>query len=225
LETELYTRASLIFATNENARRSFMQHYRIPAERVCVVGAGVDQVHEHPEKTYNEHTILFVRIDFERKGGPTLLKAFAEVRKRLPQARLLIAGPRPGAPQDGVNWLGHVADRDGVNQLFSESTVFAMAPVCEPFGLVLIEAMSHGLPVVCSTADAMAEIVQEGKTGYLVPPGDAAALTERLITLLESPSLCSELGRAGRMRVEQQFLWAQVVDRIETGLRTACANR
>lgn len=69
LETELYTRASLIFPTNENGRQSFIQHYGIPPERVPVVGAGVDQVHGHPEKTYDEQTILFVGIDFERKGG------------------------------------------------------------------------------------------------------------------------------------------------------------
>lgn len=225
LEAELYTRASLIFATNENARQSFIHHYRIPPERVRVVGAGVAQVHKHPGKTHDEQTVLFVGIDFERKGGPTLLKAFAGVKKRLPWARLVIVGPRPGAPQDGVIWLGHVSDRQRVNQLFAESTVFAMTSICDPFPGAIREAMSHGLPVVASQADAMAEMVQEGETGFLVPVGDSDALADRLTTLLSSPELCATMGGKGRERVGEQFLWHQVIDRIEDGLREVCRAR
>jgi glycosyltransferase involved in cell wall biosynthesis len=220
LETELYTGASLIFTTNENARQSFIQHYGIPPERVLVVGAGVDQVYEHPEKTYDEQAILFVGIDFERKGGPTLLKAFAEVRKRLAQARLLIAGPKPGPPQAGVSWLGHVSDRPRVDQLFSESTVFALPAICDPFPGAIREAMSQGLPVIASQVDAMAEMVEEGVTGFLVPPGNAEALADRMVRLLSSPELCAKMGEAGRNRVRERFLWTQVVDRVEGGLRS-----
>lgn len=219
METELYTHASLIFTTNENARRSFIQHYGIPAERVRVVGAGVDQAHEHPEKSYDEQTILFVGIDFERKGGPALLKAFGKVRRQLPRARLLIAGPRPGPAQDGVDWLGHISDRQRVNQLFSMSTVFALPAICDPFPGAIREAMSHGLPVIASQVDAMAEMVEEGVTGYLVPPGRPDLLAEKLEKLLESPEICAEFGRAGRARVEHQFLWPQVVTRVEEGLK------
>jgi glycosyltransferase involved in cell wall biosynthesis len=212
----------MIFTTNENARQSFIQHYGMTAERVRVVGAGVDKVYEHPGKTYDECTILFVGIDFERKGGPTLLKAFAQVRKRVPLARLLIVGPRPGPPQEGVEWLGHIRDRKKIHQLFSESTLFAMPSICDPFGLVLVEAMSHGLPVVSSQSDAMQEIVKDNSTGYCVPAGDAEALADRISQLLMSPQLCAELGQAGRNRAQERFLWTQVVSRIETGLSQAC---
>lgn len=220
LETELYSRVSLIFTTNENTRQSFIQHYHIPPERVRVVGAGVDQVHEHPGKNYDEQTVLFVGIDFERKGGPTLLEAFAEVRKRLPRARLMIAGPRPGPPQDGVTWLGHISERQRVNQLFAESTVFALPAICDPFPGAIREAMSHGLPVIASQVDAMAEMVEEGVTGFLVPPRNAEALADRMGRLLLSPKLCAEMGEAGRNRARERFLWTQVVDRIEKGLRS-----
>ena len=188
-----------------------------------MVGAGVDQVHEHPGKTYDEHTILFVGIDFERKGGATLLKAFEQVRKRVPQAKLLIAGPKPGAAQEGVEWLGHVGNRDRVNELFSGATVFAMAPVCDPFPGAIREAMSHGLPVVASRADAIGEMVQDGETGFLVPVGDAVTLADRIVRLLLSPKLCNEMGEAGRNRVRERFLWSQVVDQTEAGLREASA--
>jgi glycosyltransferase involved in cell wall biosynthesis len=184
-----------------------------------VVGEGVDEVHEYPRKAYDEQIILFVGIDFERKGGPTLLRAFAEVTSRRPGTRLRVVGSPPGRAQQGVEWLGHIADRHQIHALFSQATVFAMPSLCEPFGLVLIEAMSHGLPVVGTTVDAMGEIVEEGKTGFLVPKGDVEALAQRLVQLLESPALCASMGEAGRLRVQERFLWAHVISRIEDGLR------
>ena len=224
LETELYQKCTMIFTASENTRSSFVQHYGIAPSRVQVVGEGVAGVFDHPGKQYDERTILFTGIDFERKGGPTLLKAFEQVKARIPEAKLVIAGPQQISSQEGVVWLGHVTERERINQLFAEATVFAMPSVCEPFGLVLIEAMSHGLPVVGSTADAMPEIVEEAQTGFLVPVGDAEALADRLARLLSSPNMCGDFGQAGRKRVEKQFLWSQVVARIEDGLRQVCGD-
>ena len=115
--------------------------------------------------------------------------------------------------------MGQVSDRSKLDQLFTESAVFAMPSFCEPFGLAIIEAMSHGLPVIGSTVDAMHEIIREGETGYLVEPGNAEELAGRLIELLSSSELCRVMGEAGRARVKTSFLWSQVVDRIEQDLR------
>ena len=73
--------------------------------------------------------------------------------------------------------------------------------------------------------DGMAEMVEEGVTGLLVPGGNIEALSDRMVELLNSPKRCAEMGEAGRARVREKFLWTQVVDRIEAGLRNACANR
>jgi glycosyltransferase involved in cell wall biosynthesis len=219
MEAELYQQCAIIFTASANTKKSIVNDYQVEPDRVCVVGEGVDSVHRNHEKKYEECTVLFVGIDFERKGGPTLLKAFSEVKARLPRARLLIAGPRAGDEQEGVEWLGHVKDRKQLEHLFTEATVFAMPSVCEPFGLVLIEAMSHELPVVGSTADAMPEIIDEGRTGYTVPVEDSGKLAERLIQLLASPEMCKEFGRAGCQKVENQFLWSSVVMKIEGELK------
>jgi len=64
----------------------------------------------------------------------------------------------------------------------------------------------------------MPEIVSDNEHGYLIAPGDATALAERLIALLSSPDLCARMGEAGRERVRRQFLWSQVVDRLVSGL-------
>lgn len=225
LETALYRRCAILLTASENTRSSLVEHYGISPSRVRVVGLGTDAVYEHPGKTYDESTILFIGIDFDRKGGAALLEAFGEVRQRLPEARLFVVGPRPREPQSGVAWLGHVTGRTRVCELLSRATVLALPSICEPYGFPLIEAMSHGLPVVGSRADAMPEIVQEGVTGYLVKPGDAHALADRLIRLMSSPGLCAKMGSAGRARVAANFLWKHVADRIESGLREVCRSR
>jgi glycosyltransferase involved in cell wall biosynthesis len=117
-----------------------------------------------------------------------------------------------------VFWLGHINDRKRLHQIFAEATVFAMPSICEPFGLAILEAMSHGLPVIGSTVDAMPELIEDGTTGYLIKPGDSEALADRLVQLLSNPDACIRMGQAGRTRVGQQFLWQHAVDRIEHAL-------
>jgi glycosyltransferase involved in cell wall biosynthesis len=102
--------------------------------------------------------------------------------------------------------------------LFARATVFAMPSICEPFGLAMIEAMSHGLPVVGTTVDAIGEIVEEGQSGFLVPPDDAVTVAERLVQLLANSALAQQMGRRGQARVKNQFLWRPVVDRVEAAL-------
>ena len=219
LETRLYQACAMIFTVSDNTRRSLIQHYCVRPSRVRAAGEGVYVVHEHPGKTYDTTTVIMVGIDFERKGGPTLLKAFEKVKGHIPEARLLVVGPRPRASGEGIIWLGYVGDRNRLNQLFADSSVFCMPTICEPFGLAVIEAMSHGLPVVVSNVDAMPEIVQEGQTGFLVNAGDPDALADRLISLLSSPELCARMGQAGRARIAQRFLWTHVVDEYVKGLK------
>ena len=224
LETRLYQSCAVLFTASENTRSSLLHDYSVEASRVRVVGEGVDAVHEHPGKSYNESTVLFVGIDFERKGGPVLLRAFAQVKNRVPAAKLIIVGPRACSAQEGVLWLGHVTDRKQLSKLFSEATVGVLPSICEPFGLSLIEAMAHGLPVIGSSRDAMPEIIDNGRSGYLVDAGDSHALAERLIELLSSPELCARLGSYGRARVTERFLWNHVVGAVEAGLRDVCAG-
>ena len=155
LETDLYRKCAVIFASSANTKRSLVTDFGVAESRVRVIGEGVDALHAPEGKRYDEHTILFVGNDFERKGGTTLVEAVRRVRTKIPAARLLIVGPNPRTDEEGISWLGHISDRQAVHQLLSQATVLALPAYCEPFGLSLIEAMSHGLPVVASTTDAI----------------------------------------------------------------------
>jgi len=166
-------------------------------------------------------TLLFVGYDFERKGGPDLLRAFAELQRRRPRARLAIVGPDLRVEQAGVSVLGRVGDRARLARLYRAAGVFVLPARYEPYGMVVLEAMSHGLPVVATSVGALPETVAHGRTGLLVPPRDPTALAAALLALLEDPARAAALGAAGRARVERELTWAHVVERMLPALEAA----
>lgn len=221
LETELYRNASMVMTGSENTRRSVINDYGASPDRVLVVGEGVRHVPDVGDKRYDARRVLFVGIDFDRKGGAYLLEAFRTVKKRVPDAELHIVGPAARAAQPGVVWHGHISDPRKLADLYATATVLTLPSLCDPFGLALIEGMAHRLPVVGTLVDAMPEIVEQGITGFLVPAAEAGALAERLVHLLQSPSLCEQMGRCGQQTVRDRFMWSQVVDRVVEGLSEA----
>ena len=115
----------------------------------------------------------------------------------------MLARIREQGLQDRVRWLPFTPDVDVVWAGSDIALVPSIEP--EPFGRVAIEAMAHGLPVVAAAHGGLVEIVTDGETGRLVPPGDAAALATALETLSDSPALRQRWGRAGLLRQQQHF--------------------
>ena len=156
----------------------------------------------------------------EQKGVSDALQAFAGTRGEFPEARLLIAGDGPlraqlesEATQAGltgsVRFLGW---RDDVPQLLAACDLFLMPSLWEGFGLVLLEAMAQGLPVVASRVSAIPEVVLAGETGLLAPPRDVPALREALLTLLRDPPLARHMGLMGMERLETHFSEQRMLD-------------
>jgi alpha-maltose-1-phosphate synthase len=224
-ERELYHGARKIFTASEYARRSLIDFYQVPADGVSVVGYGINLgAPEHIARDYGGQTLLFVGYEFDRKGGPLLLEAFEKVRRELPAAKLLIAGPRrvPAVVPPGVTWIGTVG-REELADLYRRASLFVMPSLFEPFGLVYLEAMEWLLPCVGSANCAMSEIVLEDRTGRLVRPGDAGALAATLVELLRDPARLEQMGERGREYVRSRFPWPKVAGRVDEGLRQVVA--
>jgi starch synthase len=122
------------------------------------------------------------------------------------------------ASREGVHWIESMLPRHQVVQLLSHSTVFVCPSVYEPFGLVNLEAMACGLPVVATAVGGIPEIVVDGVTGYLVPlpaggEGLGEALSHRVKEILGDPARASAMGRAGRRRVLDHFTWGAIAAR------------
>lgn len=153
-----------------------------------------------------------------QKAHELLLRAFARVRERCPQARarLLLVGDDPYGDgriraEERARALGlgdavvFAGIRRDVPRLLAASDVFVMASLWEGLGLVFLEAMASYLPVVATRVSAIPEVVEEGVTGCLAPPGDAGGLAEAMERLALDASLRQRLARAGRARLEQRF--------------------
>ncbi|KIT17170.1 glycosyltransferase family 4 protein [Jannaschia aquimarina] len=190
---------------------------------VAVEGNGIDLVALRGPLTDPPVVVYGGRLARE-KGVETLLDAFSRLRDRHPTARLLIAGTGPSEPAlrqraapmgDAVAFLGHLS-RERMEEVFATAWVQVVPSLWhEPFGNVSTEAMARGTAVIASDMGGQRTIVADGETGFLVPPGDVRALSDRLDRILGDRDLAERLGRAGRHRAETVFSRARVMDRIE----------
>ena len=103
-----------------------------------------------------------------------------------------------------IRFWGHVGDKAQLRRSYERADIFVLPSRYEGFGIVLLEAMSFGLPIVATTAGAIPELVRDGMHGLLVPPDDPQALAEAIVRLLRAPDLRAEYGQNGYV-----FAWAK----------------
>ena len=156
----------------------------------------------------------------EQKDHATLLRAFALVHDALPEARLAIlgGGPLEGetkrlAAELGLEGAVTLPGRTDIRDWLERADVFAHSSRWEGFGIVLLEAMLAGLPVVATRVSAVPEVVADGETGLLVEPGDHVGLAGHLESLLTDRKRAAALGAAGRERARSDFSVARMAER------------
>lgn len=133
--------------------------------------------------------ILFVGIDFKRKGGNILLKAFNLLREKYGEKiELLIVGPNIIKEDNGVKYLGNLS-REKISELFSLCDIYCMPSRFEAYGLVFIEALSYGLPIVAYNDFEMSHFVQNGKNGYLIDKYSEEELFNALVNTINDESI------------------------------------
>ena len=229
-ERKVYHGVDRIFTMSEYLRRSFIENFEVPAEKVYNVGGAINlEAIPGPAfgKSYDGSEILFIGVQFERKGGPQLLEAFRAVRSQIPRAILHIVGPRgltiPPGREAGVEFHGYLSKSDPVDRarleaLFQRCSLFVMPSLYEPFGVAPLEAMAHQIPCVVTGRWALPEIVRPGVTGELVEAGRVDELQSKICTLLSDPDALRRMGEAGRNRVLEAYTWEHVVRRIGQAL-------
>jgi starch synthase len=216
-EAEICRSATTVFTYSEFARRSVIDDYGSSPHSVIAVGAGANQLlGSLGNKDYTVARVLFVGFDFTRKGGSVLLEAWPIVRRRVPNAQLIVAGPTRESSPDlpaGVSWMGKV-NRTELAQLYRSASVFVLPSLFEPWGHVFYEAMGHGLPCIGTSCCAMPEIIDDGVTGRLVPPSEPEPLADALIELLTDPVKTAAMGQAAYASVLRGNRWNDVLDRV-----------
>jgi glycosyltransferase involved in cell wall biosynthesis len=214
----VFRAAAAIVSTSEWAARDLAAGYPDCASKVCVLPFPVDVdafsgdwIDERASRAraaigYRPR-VLFMGGDFPRKGGPDLLDAWREggfagradldivtdwpfSAKAVPPGATVITGIAPYTPR----WL----------ELWRRADLFVMPARHEAFGIVYEEAGASGIPAIGSNINAIPEILRDGGTGFLVPPGNREALVHALRTLVESSVLRERMGRAARQYVMQR---------------------
>jgi glycosyltransferase involved in cell wall biosynthesis len=196
------------------------EHYRakLRAARTWVIENPVDQRFFDVREPEDPATILFAGVLIPRKGIPNLLEALARLRRDVPSARLRLAGlathPAHEAEiretadrlglADAVAFLGGLAPEELAREV-GRAAVFALVSKQETLPVAILEAMAAGKPVVASPVGGVPRVVEEGKTGFLVPYGDPGLLAERLARLLGDAELRRRLGANARREALARF--------------------
>jgi phosphatidylinositol alpha-1,6-mannosyltransferase len=162
------------------------------------------------------------------KGHRELIACWPQVVAAVPQATLHVVGSGPdraaleavasaSSAARAIKFHGFVPDRDLAGH-YAAARVYVMPSRGEGFGLVYVEAMRHGLPVIGSVHDAAREVIQHGTTGYVLDQDRPDELTEAIVRLLREPEHAAELGEAGRQRWAEHFRYAAFRDRFAAEL-------
>ncbi len=220
-ERSIYRNATLNLTMSTNIARSIVEQYGCPPSAVACVYAGTNtefprQVSRGPD-SYRSRHILFVGVDWERKGGPQLLAAFERVRRVYPDAGLTIVGCAPGIDVPNCRVVGRVPLGE-VSRYYREASVFCLPTRLEPFGIAFLEASAHALPVVGTRIGAIPDFIEDGRSGYLVADGDVDGLAARLVELLGDPDKCRAFGEYGRRSVRERYTWEATGKRIRQAI-------
>ena len=218
-----------VITTSAYCREAIRRHYGVAHQRVRLVPEGIDlarwrRIAQATPRRSDGATILCVARQYPRKHIADLLRAMPLVHAAVPAARAVIVGDGPEHARlralaaelrlgAAVNLVGAIPDDDVVAQMYFQADVFCLPSVQEGFGIVFLEAMASGLPIVATNAAAIPEVVPHRRAGLLVPPGDVGALAEALIELLRNPDQRAAYGAFGRMQVEG-YDWNVVADRF-----------
>lgn len=232
---DLFRHGSMFVCVSEYVRRRAVE-WGYPEERIRVLPIGVDVELIQPAPPVAAPRVLHVARLVEVKGTSVLLRAFAGVRARLPEAELMIIGEGPLRARltrlaselgiaDAVQFIGARSHHETLEQMRHARvvclpSVTAASGAQEGLGLALVEAAATGRPVVATTHGGIPEAVTDESTGYLVPEGDAGALADRLLSLLSDPQLCERYGKAGREMAVARFNLSRQTEKLESLYRT-----
>jgi glycosyltransferase involved in cell wall biosynthesis len=235
-EEYLVREADLIIACSEFMRQEIMQSLQVPEENIRVIPNGLEyrhlielrqkyQAYPHIRRRWaqpGQPLIFFVgRLEWE-KGPDLLVQAMPKVLAEFPQARLVLAGKgsyttqlitmvQEAGLEEAIQLAGFISDETR-NELYAVADIAVFPSRYEPFGIVALEAMAAGTPVVVSNVGGLSEVVDHGVTG-LRAETTPDAIADAILDILHHPDLAAERARRAQNVVRTQYSWESIADR------------
>jgi len=226
--------ADRIIAISESEKEMLAEYYPQAINKVCVAGNGIEDFNKallvSIKRKWKETdlTILYTGRFVERKGIWDLIAAIPIVLDSFPKARFVVAGGYGGGAEIEREWLvdtlkpfkdrvlftGWLTPAE-INQWYENADILVIPSWYEPFGMVVLEGMLYGLPIVATNIGGPAEILTNNVSAVLVPPKNANALAESILDLLKSSSLRKQLGEAAAKEVRNKWLWNKALKKIQ----------
>ncbi len=247
IERNAYQNADGIIAVSEKMKRNVVSLYGVDENKVRVIYNGIDPEFYCP--TFDEAVlqkygidpqtpfVLFVGRITRQKGISQLIQATAQINEN---AQIVLCAGAPDTPEiaeecknlianakekrSGIIWIQEMLPHTELRVLYSHAAVFATPSLYEPFGIINLEAMACGTPVVGSNVGGIPEIIVEGETGFLIPLDHKSetdfspqnpekfqsCLAEKLNLLLTNSELSKKMGEASRKRAQSVFSWKSI---------------
>lgn len=208
-----YQSAKHLVTWSDWAKQSLIADYDVPDSKITVIPPGVNinewQPPEQYEKRENEPVkILFVGGDLERKGGKDLINAFKAVKAESPDAavELHIATRHTPEPTEGMHvYTNMQPNSDELKALYHQADIFCLPTYGDCLPMVLSEAAATKLPIISTSVAAIPEIVQAGKGGLLVKPGDVSELKTAILALIQNKADRIDMGERAFQITQQNF--------------------
>jgi len=244
-QEEVIDAADRIIALTESERRLLAEYCPRASGRVRVVGNGIDEsAVARAAVMRSRHTdspvVLYTGRFVERKGIRELLDAVPRVLERAPSTHFVLAGGHRGSTgeQTASYWLpptlrpyssrirftGWLSPAE-VARWYARAEILAVPSWYEPFGMVVLEGMLYGIPIVAADVGGPAEILSHDRTGLLCAPRDAAGLADALVRLVADEALRTRLGVAGAREVRRTWLWPSVIRKVRAVYDEAVEDR
>lgn len=215
LEKHALRHSDVVITPSRASSEDLKSHFRIPTSKIRIVPLGVDMPDRVPPERKGAEEIMFVGILESRKGIDVLIQAMSRLGTEHPELRATIVGEGPARSElemlvrkldlrDRVRFVGFVEDAV-LERLYDRSDIFAFPSLQEGFGIVLLEAMARGLPIVTTSAASIPEVV--GDSAICARPGDAEAFAAALRQVVEDEGLRHGLSVRGRDHVLRSFSW------------------
>ncbi len=213
IEKELkeYEEADYISIPSLFVKRTFLGE-GIKEKKLIHIPYGVDlfEFRQIPKED-NIFRVIYAGGMSLQKGVHYLLQAFSELN--LSNSELLLIGsandeikPFFKKYEDKFKWIGHIPQRD-LYKYYSQGSVFILNSIQDGFGMVMIQAMACGLPVICTTNTGGEDIVRDGKDGFIIPIRNVEVLKEKLLYLHKNPEICRQMGQSAKERISEGFTW------------------